>query len=274
MTAMRKAAAPGSLLRTLVLLTLISGLVDAVSYLGLGHVFTANMTGNVVILGFAAAGAPGFSIPASLASLGAFLLGAMCAGRIATVIHDRGRLLLLAMTVEAVFMAAAAAIAFSASTISFGWPRYSVIAVLAFAMGVRNATVRRIAVPDITTTVLTMTLTGLAADSRLAGGDDKRAGRRTISVAAMLAGAVIGAAMYLHIRAGWPLLTAAVVVALATLIFWRFGAGGLSGPGGESETGGAGRPGGASGPGGASETNDTGGSDSTSSSGSRPPGKM
>src|ERR1019366_7950213 len=68
------------LLRTLVALTLISGLVDAVSYLGLGHVFTANMTGNVVVLGFAAAGAAGFSVLASLTSLGAFLLAALCAG--------------------------------------------------------------------------------------------------------------------------------------------------------------------------------------------------
>ena len=40
----------------LVGLTAVTGLVDAVSYLALGHVFTANMTGNVVFLGFALAG--------------------------------------------------------------------------------------------------------------------------------------------------------------------------------------------------------------------------
>ena len=51
------------LLYALTSLTVVSGLVDAVSYLGLGHVFTANMTGNVVLLGFATAGAPGFSVP-------------------------------------------------------------------------------------------------------------------------------------------------------------------------------------------------------------------
>ncbi|HEY7147584.1 MAG TPA: YoaK family protein [Streptosporangiaceae bacterium] len=220
--------ASASLLRALVTLTLISGLVDAVSYLGLGHVFTANMTGNVVILGFAAAGAPGFSVPASLASLAAFLLGAVCAGRVATVVTGRGRLLVFAMTVEAVFVAAAAAIAASAGPIAAGWPRYSVIAVLAFAMGVRNATVRRIAVPDMTTTVLTMTLTGLAADSSLAGGDNTGAARRCVSVAAMLAGAVAGAAMFLHARAGLPLLVAALVVAATTVIFWRGGEGGLA----------------------------------------------
>ncbi len=234
MTAMANAAPPRPLLRTLVVLTLISGLVDAVSYLGLGHVFTANMTGNIVILGFAAAGAPGFSVPASLASLGAFLLGAVSAGRIATVIRDHGRLLLLAMTLEVIFVAVTAVIAFSVSAISAGWPRYAVIVGLAFAMGIRNATVRRIAVPDMATTVLTMTLTGLAADSRLAGGNDRGAARRVMSVAAMLAGAVAGAAMFLHLKAGWPVTVAALIVAAATVIYWRSGPakpGGPAGPG-------------------------------------------
>jgi len=69
-----------TLLLSLTMLTVVSGLVDAVSYLGLGHVFTANMTGNVVLLGFAAAGAPGFSVAASLVSLGSFLVGAAAAG--------------------------------------------------------------------------------------------------------------------------------------------------------------------------------------------------
>ena len=62
---------PPSLVVTLAALTVVSGFVDAVSFLGLGHVFTANMTGNVVLIGFAAAGAPGFSVAASLCALGA-----------------------------------------------------------------------------------------------------------------------------------------------------------------------------------------------------------
>lgn len=64
----------------LLVLTVVSGLIDAVSYLGLGHVFTANMTGNVVVLGFAAAGAPGFSVPHTLVSLASFVVGAVAAG--------------------------------------------------------------------------------------------------------------------------------------------------------------------------------------------------
>jgi uncharacterized membrane protein YoaK (UPF0700 family) len=70
------ASDPVSILAALLALTVVSGLVDAVSYLGLGHVFTANMTGNVVVLGFAAAGTPGFSVSATLTSLGVFLVGA------------------------------------------------------------------------------------------------------------------------------------------------------------------------------------------------------
>ncbi len=212
-----------SLVRTLLALTLVSGLVDAVCYLGLGRVFTANMTGNVVVLGFAAAGAPGFSVPATLTSLAVFLVGAACASRMARRTPDdrRSRLLLAAMGTETVFVGGGAAVAFAVPAVGHGWPRYVVIALLAFAMGVRNATVRRLAVPDLTTTVLTMTLTGLAADSSLAGGANRGAGRRTAAVAAMLAGATAGAALYLHIGAGLPLLVAALAAAAAAVAFSR-----------------------------------------------------
>jgi uncharacterized membrane protein YoaK (UPF0700 family)/predicted GNAT family acetyltransferase len=212
---------PVSVISTLVVLTLVSGLVDAVCYLGLGRVFTANMTGNVVVLGFAAAGAPGFSVPATLTSLAVFLVGAACASGMSRRIpaSKRAQMLLTAMATEAVFVGAGAAVAFSVPAVGHGWPRYVVIALLAFAMGVRNATIRRLAVPDLTTTVLTMTLTGLAADSPLVGGDNRAAVRRTAAVAAMLAGAVGGAALYLHRGAGLPLLVAALAVVAAGVAF-------------------------------------------------------
>jgi uncharacterized membrane protein YoaK (UPF0700 family) len=217
------ASTPPSLVRTLLALTLASGLVDAVCYLGLGRVFTANMTGNVVVLGFAAAGAAGFSVPATLTSLALFLVGAICASRAAVPIAagGRSRLLLVAIGTETVFVAAGALVAFLVPSVGQGWPRYLVIALLAFAMGVRNATVRRLAVPDMTTTVLTMTLTGLAADSFLAGGQNQGSVRRASVVLAMLAGAVVSAALYLHIGAALPLLIAAALVAVAGVAFWR-----------------------------------------------------
>jgi uncharacterized membrane protein YoaK (UPF0700 family) len=202
-------------LATLIVLTVISGLVDAVSYLGLGHVFTANMTGNVVLLGFAAAGASGFSASACLTSLGAFLVGAAVAGRIARRLGSRRHLLGVAMTTEAVATGTAAALAFAVTAISAGWARFTIIAVLAFGMGVRNATIRRLAIPDLTTTVLTMTLTGLAADSALAGGDNRQAARRAAAVAAMLAGAFAGASVFRHGGPAATLLIGSVAV-LAT----------------------------------------------------------
>jgi uncharacterized membrane protein YoaK (UPF0700 family) len=215
---------PVPLLAALMVLTLVSGLVDAVSYLGLGHVFTANMTGNVVVLGFAAAGAAGFSAPATLTSLGVFLLGAVIAGRVAGSITSRGRLLIATIGVEAVLVGAAALVAFLAGTAASGWPRYTVIAILALAMGMRNAAVRRLAIKDMTTTVLTQTLTGLATDSSLAGGSNPRAGRRIGAVVAMLVGAFAGAAMFLHVNAALPLLVAAVLSAGTALAFGVSGA--------------------------------------------------
>ena len=102
---------PPPLVVTLAALTVVSGFVDAVSFLGLGHVFTANMTGNVVLIGFAAAGAPGFSMAASLSALGAFLAGAVAGGRLAQRVRPVRNLLLVAMVIEAACTAAAAVVA-------------------------------------------------------------------------------------------------------------------------------------------------------------------
>jgi uncharacterized membrane protein YoaK (UPF0700 family) len=203
-----------SVLVVLLVLTSLSGLVDAVCYLGLGRVFTANMTGNVVVLGFAAAGAPGFSITASLTSLAVFLLGALAGGRLPVHVATRSQILALALALEAVFVAVAATVACTAVTVATGWGRYTTISLLAFAMGIRNAVIRRLSIQDMTTTVLTMTLTGLAADSWLAGGDNRRAARRVGSVLAMLAGAIVGAVLFLHRGPGLPLVIAASAAAV------------------------------------------------------------
>jgi uncharacterized membrane protein YoaK (UPF0700 family) len=95
--------------------------------------------------------------------------------------------------------------------------RYTLIAVLAIAMGIQNATARKLAVPDLSTTVLTMTLTGVAADSHAAGGQGSRAGRRLIGVGAMLAGAVVGAVLVLHTRVVYPLAIALALIMVAAV---------------------------------------------------------
>jgi uncharacterized membrane protein YoaK (UPF0700 family) len=100
----------GRLPAILVALTVVTGVVDAVSYLALGYVFVANMTGNVVFLGFALAGAPSLSAPASLAALGAFLLGALAGGRIAVRSGEhRGRHLPLSIAAGLIASSAPAA---------------------------------------------------------------------------------------------------------------------------------------------------------------------
>src|SRR5450631_2678418 len=101
----------GPLPALLLVLTALTGLVDAVSYLALGHVFVANMTGNVVFLGFALADAADFSIPASATATAAFLAGALAGGRIgASAGHHRARLLAIATGVETALVGAALAV--------------------------------------------------------------------------------------------------------------------------------------------------------------------
>ena len=186
----------------LMAMTVVTGLVDAVSFLGLGRVFTANMTGNVVFLAFAIAGAPGLSIRLSLTSLIAFLLGATLGGRFAVAMaaRSRRRWLVAIAVAEAALLFAAALVSVGIDIGSSTQSRevYGVIVLTAVAMGLRNATVRRLAVPDLTTTVLTLTLTGLAADSSLAAGSNPRIGRRVISILLMFGGAGIGAVLLRH----------------------------------------------------------------------------
>ncbi len=212
---------PQPLIVTLAALTVVSGFLDAVSFLGLGHVFIANMTGNVVLIGFAAAGAPGFSFVASLCALGFFLGGAVTGGRIAQRMWPHRTLMLLVMTMEAAFTTAAAVIAGTVPAIDIGWPRFTVIALLAFAVGLRNAAVRRLRVPDMTTTVLTTTLTGLASDSSLAGGTNPNASNRITSVVSQFGGALVGALLVLHVGAAWSLGVAAAIVVCAAAFFYR-----------------------------------------------------
>ena len=212
---------PPPLVVTLALLTVVSGFVDAVSFLGLGHVFTANMTGNVVLIGFAAAGAPGFSVAASLTALGCFLAGAVAGGRLVRRLPRQRNLLLVVMVVEATCLAAAAVVAGSVHAIGSGWPRFTAIGLLAVGMGTRNAAVRSIGVRDMSTSVLTTTLTGLASDSSLAGGTNPNARLASTSVLSMFGGALVGAALVLHAGATWSLSVAAGIVAATAVFFAR-----------------------------------------------------
>jgi len=151
----RRGGRDGQLPPLLVALTAVTGLVDAFSYLVLGHVFVANQTGNVVFFAFALAGVGGFSATASVAAIGCFAVGALVAGRL-------GR--------------------------------------------------------SLATTVLTLTITGMAADSPLAGATGTHLARRLISVAAMFLGALAGALLVLHVHIVYPLVRALVILAAVAII--------------------------------------------------------
>jgi uncharacterized membrane protein YoaK (UPF0700 family) len=212
----------GPLPPLLVTLTVVTGLEDAFSYLILGHVFVANMTGNVLLLGLALAGAPGFSATASLVALGAFSVGGLFGGRIARVLGaHHGRHVAISTAVEVGLFALATVL-----TVVFGVPvrpgdHYVLIIVLAVCMGLQNATARRLAVPDLTTTVLTQTISGLAADGALGEGRGSRAGRRLVAVAAMLVGAIVGGVLALHGHAFAALAISALLAAGVTAFAWR-----------------------------------------------------
>jgi uncharacterized membrane protein YoaK (UPF0700 family) len=230
----------GPLRGLLLTLTVVTGVVDAVSILALGRVFVANMTGNVVFSAFAVVGAPGFSLSASLFALAGFLVGAYAGGRlIARTAADRGALLRAGAGAEFGLAAAVLLIAglsgdpgVSHGTLQLGngasgafgaGVTDALAALLAAAMGVQNAVARKLAVPDLTTTVLTMTLTGIGADIRAAfrGEGTTRAatrgdlGRRLLAVATMVIGAAAGASLTLRVSPLSALALAAALLALA-----------------------------------------------------------
>src|SRR5258707_3764994 len=203
-------------------MTVVTGLVDAVSFLSLGRVFTANMTGNIVLLAFATGHVPGLSIARSLTALLAFLVGAMLGGRVVSraSADSQIRFAAQAFSLEVAFLFAASfcSIGYRGDLLEHSFQPFALIALTALAMGTRNAAVRKLAVPDLTTTVLTLTITGIGADSSLANGNNPRVATRVASVAAMFLGAALGAvAMHYSISSALWLGTAISALCSAAL---------------------------------------------------------
>ncbi|WP_245699571.1 YoaK family protein [Streptomyces roseifaciens] len=217
---------PGAALPTaMVALTVTTGMVEAVSFLALGPVFTAVQTGNTLFLGFAVVGSGEFSAAASGASLLGFAVGAALGARLSSHADARGRRWFApALVAESVLLAVAGLTGWSIER--FGHPltfrQYLVTALVALAMGMRNVTTLRASVPDMPTTVITRTMTALIGtspfglDSRIPSGTGYEL-RRTASVAAMFAGGLLGAWM-LHESVRPPavlLVTSACVLTVA-----------------------------------------------------------
>src|SRR5882724_4795802 len=207
----------------LLVMTAVTGLVDAVSFLSLGRVFTANMTGNIVLLAFATAHVSGLSVARSLTALMSFLVGATLGGRVMAraSADSQIRFAAQAFLLEVVFLIAASfcGIGYRANLLEDSFQPFALIALTALAMGTRNAAVRKLAIPDLTTTVLTLTITGIGADSSLANGANPRLARRVESVTAMFLGAALGAVVIHYSISAALWLATAISAACSAALF-------------------------------------------------------
>lgn len=199
-------------------LTFTTGIIDAVGYLGLDRVFTANMTGNVVILGMALAQADSLPVLGPAVALGAFLLGAGIGGRAMKGARTgwSGRSTTLFALVGVVLLATGAASLLAVPRHGTIWGT-TVTLLIALVMGLQAAAARRLAVADVTTVVVTSTIVGLASESRLAGGDGKNAPRRVLAVVLILLGAGVGA-LLLRVHIGLGIGVAGALTLLVALL--------------------------------------------------------
>jgi uncharacterized membrane protein YoaK (UPF0700 family) len=204
---------------SLLLLTFATGLVDAVSVLELGHVFVANMTGNVVFLGFWLAPRTVVDMTAALIAFISFVTGTVLGGRLARHLgRDVRRWLTVTLAVEVVVLVTLAVLAGTGVIDYHDNTKLFLIAGLAVAFGIQNSTARQFGIQELSTTVLTTTISGIGFDSRLAGGTGARGKLRYSVVIALFAGAAVGATMTRFVVA--PVIgLAAVVVAVAAALF-------------------------------------------------------
>ncbi|MDT5219768.1 MAG: hypothetical protein QOF15_1873 [Mycobacterium sp.] len=211
-----------STVTALLLLTFATGLADAISVLVLGHVFVANMTGNVIFLGFWLAPRSTIDLTAAVVAFPAFVSGTIVGGRLSRHFGEqRRRWLIAALGLEVTLLLVLSILAGTGVLHYHDNTKLFVIGGMAIAFGVQHSTARQFGIPELTTTVLTSTIVGLGVDSRLAGGSGKRARLRFSVVAMMCAGATVGATLTRVAIA--PVLTLAAAVVATSLLIFRFG---------------------------------------------------
>lgn len=205
----------------LLLLTAATGLVDAVSVLALGHVFVANMTGNVIFLGFWLVPHSGVDLAAAVVAVAAFLAGTIISGRLIRHLGHRRRIWLVATLGAEITVLVVMSILTATGILHYqDNSKLVLITGLAVTFGLQNAMARQFGVQELSTTVLTSTIVGLGVDSRLAGGTARRAGLRYGVVVAMCGGAVIGATLS-RVGVAPVIGLAAAVIAVALLLLWQ-----------------------------------------------------
>ncbi|MEU5988463.1 YoaK family protein [Spirillospora sp. NPDC047418] len=217
-------ARPGGPLRLraalLVLLTFGSGTTDIVGFLGMEKVFTANMTGNIVLFGLAAGEANGADLARCGAATLAFAVGLLAGFRIAGR-HDPGRVWPPRITAVLAAVLALQTAFLAGWTLTDAEPRGGellvLIALSSTAMGAQTAAARSLAADGITTTFVTGTLTSMMGG--LAVGQGGAAGLRTAVILSLAAGAAVAGAL----MTSAPVLAAALSpLVLATVIAGAF----------------------------------------------------
>jgi uncharacterized membrane protein YoaK (UPF0700 family) len=203
-------------------MTFATGLVDAVSVLVLGHVFVANMTGNVIFLGFWFAPHSGVDLAAAVVAFVSFVGGAVIGGRLARHLDVKvRRWLVITLGGEVVVLFTLSILAGAGVLHYHDGGRLILIAGLAVSFGIQNATARQFGVPELSTTVLTQTIVGIGFDSRLAGGTGQRGKLRYGVILTMCSGAVLGATLTLWMVA--PVITIAATAVAASVTIFAFG---------------------------------------------------
>ena len=207
------------LVRALLALTFTTGLLDITSYVGLGHVFTANQTGNLVLLAGGIARSGDLQSAGPIVSLGAFVVGAAAVGLVTRLIAQRqSTLVVRVLTAEIVLLGTAAVLAGVVDVTPGAASGYIEILLLALAMGMRTAVIGRLGGADVTLSMLTGTLADLAASLPFTGGSDNRSVRRAGAASSLFLGALVGALM---LKASlWLPVAAAAVLALFICVFY------------------------------------------------------
>jgi len=206
----------------LLLLTFGTGMIDAISVLVLGHVFVANMTGNVIFLGFWFVPHSGVDMTAAVVSFVSFVIGTVIGGRFARHLDHEVRVWITAALGTEVVLLTTLSILAGTSVLDYhDNGKLILIAGLAVTFGAQNVAARQFGIQELSTTVLTSTIVGIGSESRLAGGRGEREKLRYSVILTMLAGAAVGATLSRFTVA--PVIALTAVTAAGSLAIFRYG---------------------------------------------------
>ncbi|MDT5118674.1 MAG: hypothetical protein QOE30_4413 [Mycobacterium sp.] len=212
-----------STVAALLLLTFATGLADSLSILVLGHVFVANMTGNVIFLGFWLAPRTSIDLTAVAVALPTFVTTTILSGRLSRYFGIRTRPWITTVLATEIVLLVTLSILAGAGVLHYhDNTKLIIIGLLAVTFGLQHSSARQFGIKELSTTVLTSTIVSLGIDSRLSGGTGERQKLRFTVVFTMCAGAFLGATMSRFVIAPVFALTAAVVT--VSLLIFRFGA--------------------------------------------------